>query len=219
MANFTPASTVTVSPSSIDFQTLYLGSIVTKTVTIKNTGTTSLTITDPRIAIVTGGNSNEFITLNLCPKSLGAGKSCLMTITFIAGPFYTPQTATLTINDSSPGSPQLVPLTATVINPRVGLSASSLSFGTHKVGTSTTSSLKITNTGSTTLSITSIGLKGADPQDFTPGTCPSTLTAGASCTLQVTFTPKATKGRSATLVITDNAQNSPQSVSLSGTGN
>ena len=42
-----------------------------------------------------------------------------MTITFIAGPFYTPQTATLTVTDSSPGSPQTVPLTATVINPRV----------------------------------------------------------------------------------------------------
>ncbi|MGA8530256.1 MAG: choice-of-anchor D domain-containing protein, partial [Acidobacteriaceae bacterium] len=219
MATFTPASTVSVSPSSIDFGTLYLGSIVTKTVTIKSVGTTPLSITDPRIAIVQGGNSSEFITLNLCPKSLAAGKSCLMTVTFVAGPFYTAQTAALSIIDSSPGSPQTVPLTATVINPRVGLSASSLNFGTHKVGTSTTTTLKITNTGTTTLSITNIGVNGTDPLDFSaPDTCPATLTAGASCTLQVTFTPKATKGRSATLVVTDSAQNSPQSVSLSGTG-
>ncbi|HZZ40702.1 MAG TPA: choice-of-anchor D domain-containing protein, partial [Acidobacteriaceae bacterium] len=219
-ANFTAAATASVSPSSIDFGTLYLGSIVTKTVTIKNNGTTPLSITDPRIAIVRGGNSSEFITLNLCPKSLAAGKSCIMTVTFIAGPFYTPQTALLTINDSSPASPQTVPLTATVINPRVGLSASSLNFGTHKVGTSTTTTLKITNVGATDLSITNIGLKGADPLDFSaPNACPATLTAGNSCTLLVTFTPKATKGRSATLVITDTAQNSPQSVSLSGTGN
>lgn len=219
-ANFTPASTVTISPSSIDFGTLYLGSIVTKTVTIRNVGTTSLSISDPRIAIVKGGNSSEFITLNLCPRSLAAGKSCIMTVTFIAGPFYTPQTATLTINDSSPGSPQSVPLTATVINPRVGLSASSLNFGTHKVGTSTATTLKITNVGATDLSITNVTIKGADPLDFSaPNTCPATLSAGNSCTLQVTFTPKATHARSATLVITDSAQNSPQSVSLSGTGN
>ncbi|HEX3660185.1 MAG TPA: choice-of-anchor D domain-containing protein [Acidobacteriaceae bacterium] len=218
-ASFTPASTVSISPSSIDFGTLYLGSIVTKTVTVKNVGTTALSITGPRIAIVGGGDSSEFITLNLCPKSLAAGKSCLMTVTFIGGPFYTPQTATLTVTDSSPGSPQSVPLTATVINPRVGLSASSLSFGTHKVGTSTTSSLKITNTGTTDLSIAGIVLNGADIQDFSaPNTCPATLSKGSSCTLSVTFTPQAKKGRSATLVITDNAQNSPQSVSLSGTG-
>jgi hypothetical protein len=217
-ATFTPASTVSISPSSIDFGTLYLGSIVTKTVTIKNVGTTALSITDPRIAIVQGGNSGEFITLNLCPKSLAAGKSCLMTVTFIAGPFYTPQTAMLTIIDSSPGSPQTVPLTSTVINPRVGLSASSVSFGTHKVGTSTTTTLKITNVGGTSLSIASIGLKGADTGDFSLGTCPASLAAGGSCSLPITFTPKATKGRSATLVITDNAQNSPQNVSLSGTG-
>ncbi|HEY1809245.1 MAG TPA: choice-of-anchor D domain-containing protein [Acidobacteriaceae bacterium] len=218
-ANFTPASTVNISPSSIDFGTLYLGSIVTKTVTVQNIGTTPLSVTGPRIAIVGGGDSKEFITLNLCPRSLAAGKSCIMTITFIAGPFYTPQTAALTVTDSSPGSPQTVPLTATVINPRVGLSASSLNFGTHKVGTSTTTSLKITNAGTTDLSIASIVLKGADTQDFAaPNTCPATLSKGSSCTLLVTFTPQAKKGRSASLVITDNAQNSPQSVTLSGTG-
>lgn len=215
-----PASTVSISPSSIDFGTLYLGNIVTRTVKIQNVGTSSLSITGPRIAIVGGGDSKEFITLNLCPRSLPAGRSCLMTVTFIAGPFYTPQTAVLTINDSSPDSPQTVPLTATVINPRVGLSASGLNFGTHKVGTSTTAPLTITNIGATDLSITSISVTGADPLDFTaPNTCPATLTAGNSCTLMVTFTPQAKRGRSAVLVITDNARNSPQGVSLSGTGN
>ena len=143
-----------------------------------------------------------------------------MTVTFIAGPYYTPQTAQLTITDSSPGSPQAVPLTATVINPRVGLSASSLSFGTHKVNTSTTTSLKITNTGATNLSILGVTMKGADPLDFSaPNTCPPTLTPGGFCSLSVTFTPKAKGSRTASLSITDNAQNSPQSVSLSGSGN
>ncbi len=220
VASFTAASTLSISPSSIDFGTLYLGSIVTKTVTVRNLGTTALSITGPRIAIVRGGNSNEFITLNLCPRSLAAGKSCIMTVTFIAGPFYTPQTAALTVTDSSPGSPQTVPLTATVINPRVRVSAASVNFGTHKVGTSTASALTVTNIGTTDLSIANVGLTGANPLDFSaPNTCPATLPAGSSCTLHVTFTPQAKKGRSAVLVITDNAQNSPQTVSLSGTGN
>lgn len=218
IATFTAVPVAGISPPSIDFGTLYLGSIVTKLVTVSNTGAAPMTIQDPLIALLKGGNSNEFVTLNLCPKTLAVGKSCYMTVTFIAGPFYTPQTAVLTINDNAPGGSQTVPLTALVINPRVGLSASSLNFGTHKVGTSTSGSLKITNTGATTLSITSIKVSGADPLDFPIGTCPSSLTAGVSCVLGINFTPQAAHGRSATLVITDNAQNSPQSVSLAGTG-
>ena len=32
-----------------------------------------------------------------------------MTVTFVAGPFYNPQTATLTISDNAAGSPQSLP--------------------------------------------------------------------------------------------------------------
>jgi hypothetical protein len=84
------APIASISPASINFGTLYLGSIVTRTVTVSNTGNAPMTIGDPLIAIVSGGNSKEFVTVNLCPKSLSAGKSCSMTVTFIAGPFYTP---------------------------------------------------------------------------------------------------------------------------------
>lgn len=216
----TMAPVATIAPASIDFGTLYLGSIATRIVTITNSGAVAMSISDPLIALVKGGNSNEFVTLNLCPKTLAVGKSCYMAVAFLAGPFYNPQTAILTINDSAPGSPQTIPLTATVINPRVRLSAGSLSFGSQKVGKSTTRSLTVTNVGATDLSIGSISLAGANPLDFSaPDTCPSTLAAGNSCTLMVTFTPQAKKGRSAILVITDNAQNSPQSVTLTGTGN
>jgi hypothetical protein len=55
-----------------------------------------------------------------------------MTVTFVAGPFYTPQTATLKITDNAAGSPQTVMLTATVIDPVPAFSAGGLSFGTVK---------------------------------------------------------------------------------------
>jgi hypothetical protein len=97
-----------VAPSGIDFGTLYLGSFATKNVTLTNTGTTPVTITDPLLSIVKGGNSSEFVQLNLCPKSLAAGSHCTTSITFVAGPFYTPQTATLSITDNAPGNPQTV---------------------------------------------------------------------------------------------------------------
>jgi len=109
---------VTVSPSSINFGTVTLGSITTKNITVSNIGTAPVTINEPLLSIVQGGNSNEFVAVNLCLTPLAAGKSCTITIAFVAGPYYTPQTATLEIMDNAPGSPQPVTLSATVLIPQ-----------------------------------------------------------------------------------------------------
>jgi hypothetical protein len=109
---------VTVSPSTIAFGTVSLGSITTKTITVTNIGTAPVTINQPILSIVKGGNSNEFVAVNLCLTPLAIGKSCTITIAFVAGPFYTPQTATLEIMDNAPGSPQGVGLSATVLEPQ-----------------------------------------------------------------------------------------------------
>ena len=216
----TPGPLASVSPSSINFGTVYLGTITTKNVTVTNQGDAPMTITDPILSIVSGGNSKEFVALNLCPKSLAAGKSCTIYVIFVAGPYYAPQTATLKVMDNAPGSPQTVVLSATVINPQAHLSATSLSFGTQKVGTSNAAkAVTLTNTGATALTITSIAIAGTNPLDFVQtNNCPSSLAANAGCTVYVTFKPTASGLRSASVVITDNAQNSPQNISLSGTG-
>ncbi|MGC2499173.1 MAG: choice-of-anchor D domain-containing protein, partial [Acidobacteriaceae bacterium] len=227
-ANFTAVPMATVSPLNINLGTLYLGAIVTKTITITNTGAATMTITDPRIAILPGttiGNLSEFITLNLCPKTLAAGKSCVMTVTFIAGPFYGQQSAALTITDSAAGSPQTVMLTATVIDPQASFNPTSLSFGTEKVGTVTASkSITLSNPGGSTLSITNIAMTGTDETDYsiTSNTCgssyPVSLPAGKSCTLGISFKPGAKGTRTASLVVTDNTKSGSQSAALTGTG-
>ncbi len=109
---------VTVSPSNINFGSVNLGSITTKTITVTNIGTAAVTINQPLLSIVQGGNSNEFVAVNLCPSSLAVGKNCTITIAFVAGPYYTPQTATLEIMDNAPGSPQPVTLSALVLIPQ-----------------------------------------------------------------------------------------------------
>ncbi|MGH9762109.1 MAG: hypothetical protein ACREAC_14885, partial [Blastocatellia bacterium] len=48
--------------------------------------------------------------------------------------------------------------------------------------------------------------------------CGTSVPAGASCAISVKFVPVAAGSRSATLVVTDNAVDSPQGVNLSGTG-
>jgi hypothetical protein len=142
-------------------------------------------------------------------------------VTFIAGPFYNPQTATLNIADNSPGSAQTVRLTAQVIDPQAQLSVTNLNFGTQKQGTSSGArTLTLTNAGATALAINSIAIAGNNPADFSEtNNCTASLTSNASCTIKVTFEPAAKGLRSGSVVIADNAWNSLQSISLSGTGN
>ncbi len=110
---------VTVSPSNINFGTVAVGSITTKTVTVSNTGNAAVAVSTPLISLLHAENSNEFVVLNLCPSSLAAGKSCTITVSFVAGAYYsTPQTATLEIMDNAPGSPQPVALSASILTPQ-----------------------------------------------------------------------------------------------------
>jgi hypothetical protein len=100
--------------------------------------------------------------------------------------------------------------------PAAALSPSSLGYGTQLVGTtSNPQTVTLTNTGSAPLSITSISASGDFAQT---NSCGSSLTAGASCSISVTFTPTAGGTRTGSLSVSDNATGSPQSASLSGVG-
>ena len=210
----------TVSPSSLNFGTLYLGQIAEQSVTVTNTGTSALTISDPFLFDVGNGDSREFIALNLCPRNLGAGKSCNIYVAFIAGPSYNQQTAILKVTDNAPGSPQSVNLTATVINPQASFSTGLLRFGMHGVGTSSQSPVVLTNTGGTPLSISNISVMGGVTGEFTQtNACPASLAPGAKCTITVGFTPAGRGLRAAYLNVVDNAAGGSQQVILSGTGN
>jgi hypothetical protein len=94
-----------------------LDSITTRNVTVSNLGPDAVAIYNPLLSIVKNGDSKEFVALNLCPKSLAAHESCTIKVQFVAGPFYTQQSATLSVMDSSPGSPQKVSLTALTKEP------------------------------------------------------------------------------------------------------
>jgi uncharacterized repeat protein (TIGR02543 family) len=215
-----PVDVIAVSPTSIDFGTVYLDSITYHSVTVTNKGSAAISIYNPVISILTVGDSREFVADNLCPKSLAAHASCTLKIAFVAGTWYHQQSATLHVMDSSPGSPQSVGLTALTIDPEAEFSSASLSFGTQKLGTSSaTKTVTLSNPGATALTIKTLALSGADPGDFkTTHQCGNSLAPGASCTISFTFKPTAKGARSAKFVLTDNAETSSLSLSLSGTG-
>jgi uncharacterized protein YjiK len=106
---------------------------------------------------------------------------------------------------------------ATVMAPAVTLSATSLDFGHSSVGTQTsTQDITVTNSGSADLHISSVSASG----DFleTDGCTTAAITPSNYCTVSVSFLPTATGTRTGTLTITDDAGDSPQTVSLTGTG-
>jgi hypothetical protein len=105
--------------------------------------------------------------------------------------------------------------------PAVSFSPTSLTFAPQGLGTTSGPQMEtVTNTGTTNLSIMTVTIGGTNAGDFTKtaDTCTgATLTPIGTCTVSVTYTPSALGSRSASLIFTDNAANSPQTVTLTGT--
>jgi probable HAF family extracellular repeat protein len=205
----------TLSPTGETFSTEPIGSVsAAKIVTLKNTGTTSLTITAIAIA---GTNAGDFAQTHPCGSTLASGASCNVSVTFKPAASGT-RTAVLSVTDNAAGSPQKATLSG--IGTAVKLSPSSLSFGSVGLGaTSPPKTLTVSNVGTTTLSMIGIAINGTDPRDFAQThNCGTSLAAGRSCALTVTFTPAVLGTRTASLNLSDNGAGSPQKVALSGMG-
>src|SRR5207253_2732975 len=149
-------------PTSLTFSTQAIGTTsVAKSVTLKNTGTTSLTINS--IAI-TGTNAGDFAQTHTCGISLAAGASCSISVTFKPTSSGT-RTAALSITDNAAASPQPVPLC--LPTRRASDLPTSLTFSTQAIGTtSVAKSVTLKNTGTTSLTITSIAITGTNAGDF-----------------------------------------------------
>ena len=103
--------------------------------------------------------------------------------------------------------------------PAVSLVPTSLKWGKFFVGVkSGAKSITLTNTGTATLNISSITASGDFAIKTVKKSCGSTVAAGASCLIKVTFTPTQLGLRTGQVTINDDAPDTPQHVSLSGTG-
>ncbi|MBV9808688.1 MAG: choice-of-anchor D domain-containing protein [Solirubrobacterales bacterium] len=214
------APAVTLSPTSVAFGSQQVGGTSSaRSILLTNTGNASLSIGSIAIA---GANSGDFAQTNTCPSSLAAGANCTISVTFAPAAAGS-RTASVQVSDNAGDSPQSAPLSGTGTAPGVSLSPTSLAFGSQLLGsTSTAQTVTLTNSGAAPLSINGISVTGANPGDFAESdncpAAPATLAANATCSVSITFSPAAAGSRAATVQITDNAANSPQSFSVSGTG-
>ena len=188
-------------------------------------GTTSSPAT---IAVTNVGNaplalsavaaSGDFRATDTCPASLPIGQGCSLDVAFTPNVSGTDQGNLRLSNNAAPGT-QVLGLVGTGVTPPVptaALSSSSLTFSPQPTGSTSAAQLvTLTNSSQVLLDIASIAVSGDFAQT---STCGSSLAAGASCAIAVTFSPTATGNRPGSLKITDNAGASPQSVALAGTG-
>ncbi|HWO29908.1 MAG TPA: choice-of-anchor D domain-containing protein [Candidatus Acidoferrum sp.] len=110
----------------------------------------------------------------------------------------------------------MVPLSGTGIEPAT-LTPASHNYGRQAVGTtSAAKTFTLSNKQKITLTNIAISTKG----DFAVAatTCATSLAAGETCTINVTFTPTQAGTRTGQLRVSDTAKNGPQTSTLMGTG-
>ena len=96
-------------------------------------------------------------------------------------------------------------------------SPATLNFGNVTVGSSSTQTVVLTNTGNSSVSISQINVSGTGfgTSGLTP---PLTLPAGQSTAFSVTFAAAALSSSAGDVAVASNATNSPATIALSGKG-
>ncbi len=207
-----------LAPTSLAFGNQASGTTSSaQSISLENTGSAALSITAIEL---TGAYPNQYIESNNCGTSLATGATCTINVKF--APINRGSiTAAVSLVDNASGSLQSVSLSGTgTASPSVSLSTTSLAFGNQATGTtSSAQSISLQNTGSAPLSITAIELTGAYPNQYIESNnCGTSLAAGVWCTINIEFSPINVGSITAVVTLLDNAGNSPQSVTLSGTG-
>jgi hypothetical protein len=117
------------------------------------------------------------------------------------------------------GGTEAVSLSGVGVSSSVGLSASatSVTFGNVKVGSTVTQTVTLKSTGNSRVDISNVSVSGGG-YTFT-GVSPNTvLDPGQSAVLSVSFDPKATGSQPGTVTISSNAPNPKMNIALSGAG-
>ncbi|MGA7225061.1 MAG: choice-of-anchor D domain-containing protein [Candidatus Acidiferrales bacterium] len=210
--------------STLTFATQAVGTTSgTQTVTLTNSGSAPLNLTS---LAITGSNAASFGFYaggaKACPLPSGAvaaGADCTILVDFIPqGPG--PVTATFSFADNASGSPQTVALSGTgIASTEVSVTPDSVTFGTQTVGlASAPVGITLTNTGNAVMAISKIAISPASAVQFAEtNNCAATLGPKSSCLINATFSAQQAGNWNATILLTDDAVESPQAISLSGT--
>jgi len=188
-----------------------------QSVTVTNTGSANLIFGSDAITI-SGANAADFsVNANTCTGATVAPEAaCSVTITFSPS-IVGSEIAALNFADNTSTTPQTVGLSGSgIMAPAVTISPTSLAFSSQPVGTmSASQTVSVTNRGGSQLNISSVTVSAGFTET---NTCGPSLAVGVSCAINVAFAPTTLGLLNGTLSIVDNAPNSPQTATLTGTG-
>ena len=204
------AASLQASPATVAFGNVLAGVNNSQPLYLINSGSSDLTVT--QIAASGPGFGVSGFSL---PLTLTAGQSAYFAIDFDSTQSGA-ASGIAAISSDAPGSPTTVGLTATVGPPVVQLSANpaAFSFGNALVGAATTENMMLTDSGNSTVAISSISAAGA--AFSVSGASNITLAPNQTFTATVTFDPASIGPATGSLTVTSNA---PQlQIALSGTG-
>jgi hypothetical protein len=216
-----------LSATSLIFASTAVGSSApAQTVTLTNNGSSGLVFTSFKVA---GANAADFkATSTTCTGTIAVAAKCTIAVVFTPAAAGA-RSATLTLTDNAgnvTGATQTVNLSGTGAGvPKVTISPASFAFGSETVGgVAAPVTVSLSNPGTGTLTISSIAVTGADAGDFLEfDTCTPSVAIGAKCEIALYFLPKAVGARTATVVVTDNANSTTnatvtQNIPVTGTG-
>jgi len=186
------ASTVlSISPTSINFGSLPIGSGKAVYETLTNKGTTTITVTHYTI-------SGQFMTFDIWyPLTLRPGASHTFKVK------YVPTTVgavagKLTITSNAPTI--AVPLSGTGTSAgKLTIAPTSINYGTNPVNSGPYQYVTLKNVGTITVNLSSVSITGSF--SFSGITYPSTLAVGQSKTFPVKFIPKTVGAFTGTLSV------------------
>ncbi|MGO9168865.1 MAG: choice-of-anchor D domain-containing protein [Candidatus Sulfotelmatobacter sp.] len=209
---------VKFAPAGLTFTGTAVGtSSAPQTATMTNLGSTAITITSIAIG---GTDPADFTETNTCGSSLAPSSSCSITVTFTPMALGT-LTANVTVTDSDVTSPQKLILTGTGTQANVSYTVlpTSIAYPSQTVGLqSTCQPVVVTNTGTTSLTISSFSLTPFMVFQLQYGYAPKTLSAGLTQTFCIKFVPTAAQAYTGQLSISIEGISSPSIVTFTGTG-
>jgi galactose oxidase-like protein/HYDIN/CFA65/VesB family protein/uncharacterized protein DUF1573 len=208
------ASARTVSPTTLAFpSTAVGGTSAGQRSTLTNNGSAAFRVTSVNVR---GGAAADFaVDFDECGGSdLGPGASCDVEVAFRPRASGNRQ-ATLVLDDGSP-TPASVALEGVALGPVVSFDRTEVTFPSQRVGTfSQREEITLRNIGNATLMVSSITVSGDFLHDVIGG---SALPPNGFLIIRLVCQPSAVGAVTGTVTVTDNAPDSPHTVSLAGTG-
>jgi len=207
------ASKLVCSPCSVNFGQVQIGKSKAVTIVFKNSGTSSIRISSK---IKTTSVYPNGLPL---PHTIGAGKSVSFQLVYAPKDTRSPN-GKITYFSNATNPSLAISVTGSTTSSAVGRLAAnpaSVSFGSVQVGNSAAKSEVITNTGTSSVTISRISSNGS-AFSVSGVSTPLTLAPGHSVTFQTAFKPTATGSATGAISVVSNASNSTLSVSESGTG-